>query len=163
MASEGEGSDGQLFSGLDPPRSPCFFPPGQKQLSPASLLMLRGFPRGCSSFQTIFLPRNKPQKDTLGLVAQRGFSLEEYFIGQSIGKGCSGAVYEAAAPATPTGDRDRVPKWRDGGGSALDAQGAAEAEEGFPLAIKMMWNISVRNPAALLAFLAIYLKVNICT
>uniref|UniRef100_A0A8C5WQZ4 Serine/threonine-protein kinase PINK1, mitochondrial n=1 Tax=Laticauda laticaudata TaxID=8630 RepID=A0A8C5WQZ4_LATLA len=95
--------------------------------------------------ETIFLPRNKPPKETLGLVAQRGFRLEEYFIGQAIGKGCSGAVYEAAAPATPTGDGDPVPERRDGGGGASDTQGVVEAEgwkEEFPLAIKMMWNIS---------------------
>ncbi|XP_026541398.1 serine/threonine-protein kinase PINK1, mitochondrial [Notechis scutatus] len=99
----------------------------------------------CRDIQTIFLPRNKPPKETLGLVAQRGFRLEEYFIGQSIGKGCSGAVYEAAAPATPTGDRDPVPERGDGGGGASDTQGVVEAEgwkEEFPLAIKMMWNIS---------------------
>ncbi|KAG8142468.1 hypothetical protein E2320_006367 [Naja naja] len=86
-------------------------------------------------FQTIFLPRNKPPKESLGLVAQRGFRLEEYFIGQSIGKGCSGAVYEAATPATPTGDRDPVPEQRDSSGGASETQGAVEAEgwkEGFP-------------------------------
>ncbi|XP_039223256.1 serine/threonine-protein kinase PINK1, mitochondrial isoform X2 [Crotalus tigris] len=99
----------------------------------------------CKDIQTIFLPRNKPQKDTLGLLARRGFSLEDYFIGQSIGKGCSGAVYEAAPPATGAGEGERGPQRRPGNGGASDVQGAAEAEgwkEGFPLAIKMMWNIS---------------------
>ncbi|XP_032087515.1 serine/threonine-protein kinase PINK1, mitochondrial isoform X2 [Thamnophis elegans] len=99
----------------------------------------------CRDIQTIFLPRNKPPKDPLGLLARRGFSLEDYFIGQSIGKGCSGAVYEAAAPAKPPGDGGRGPKRKEGAGGASEAQGAAEAEgwkEGFPLAIKMMWNIS---------------------
>ncbi|XP_058016931.1 serine/threonine-protein kinase PINK1, mitochondrial [Ahaetulla prasina] len=118
---------------------------GLALLEPAAAEEERRAAAACRDIQTIFLPRNKPQKDALGLLARRGFSLEEYFIGQSIGKGCSGAVYEAAAPAAPTGDRDRVPKRRDGGGGALDPQGAAEAEgwkEGFPLAIKMMWNIS---------------------
>ncbi|XP_063173466.1 serine/threonine-protein kinase PINK1, mitochondrial [Candoia aspera] len=95
----------------------------------------------CRDIQTIFIQRNKPRKDTLGLLAQRGFKLEEYFIGQSIGQGCSGAVYEAAAPAAPAGDRDMAPKQGDPEHS--DVQGAAEGwKEGFPLAIKMMWNIS---------------------
>ncbi|XP_070812123.1 serine/threonine-protein kinase PINK1, mitochondrial [Pituophis catenifer annectens] len=115
---------------------------GLALLEPAAAEEERRAAAACRDIQTIFHPRNKPQKDTLGLVARRGFSLEEYFIGQSIGKGCSGAVYEAVTPATPTGNRDRMPKRRDGGEGALDAQGAAEAEEGFPLAIKMMWNIS---------------------
>lgn len=52
-------------------------------------------------------------------------------------------MYEAAAPGTPARDGDMAPK--QGGPEHLDVQGAAEAEgwkEGFPLAIKMMWNIS---------------------
>ncbi|KAM6435502.1 serine/threonine-protein kinase PINK1, mitochondrial [Liasis olivaceus] len=113
---------------------------GLALLEPAAAAEERRAAAACQDIQTIFIQRNKPQKDTLGLLAQRGFKLEEYFIGQSIGKGCSGAVYEAAAPAAPVGDGDE----HDGGG-ASGVQGAAEAEgwkEGFPLAIKMMWNIS---------------------
>ncbi|KFQ95667.1 hypothetical protein Y956_03100, partial [Nipponia nippon] len=109
-------------------------------------------------FQTVFVGKNKPQKDPLSSFRWQGFKLEEYLIGQPIGKGCSAAVYEAAIPFS----RDRQGR---AGSSRLAGQGpavqrdrgsasqAAEEEpvekhqpkEAFPLAIKMMWNISVRS------------------
>ncbi|KFP23681.1 hypothetical protein N325_03996, partial [Colius striatus] len=47
-------------------------------------------------FQTVFVGKNKPQKDPLSSFRWQGFKLEEYLIGQPLGKGCNAAVYEAA-------------------------------------------------------------------
>ncbi|NXY21452.1 PINK1 kinase, partial [Atrichornis clamosus] len=105
------------------------------------------------SFQTVFVGKNKPQKDPLSSFRWQGFKLEEYLIGQPIGKGCSAAVYEAAIPFSPS-PRDRVESSclsaesvQQNHGSA--SQGADEEpvvkhqpKGAFPLAIKMMWNIS---------------------
>ncbi|KFQ72063.1 hypothetical protein N335_02261, partial [Phaethon lepturus] len=109
-------------------------------------------------FQTVFVGKNKPRKDPLSSFRWQGFKLEEYLIGQPIGKGCSAAVYEAAIPFSsdqqgraessrltgqgPAGLRDR--------GSASQVAEEEPVEQGqpkeaFPLAIKMMWNISVRS------------------
>ncbi|KFP44867.1 hypothetical protein N324_12132, partial [Chlamydotis macqueenii] len=109
-------------------------------------------------FQTVFVGKTKPQKDPLSSFRWQGFKLEEYLIGQPIGKGCSAAVYEAAIPSSP-GHRGRAessplagqgPAVQRDLGSALQAEEAEPVEKGppkeaFPLAIKMMWNISVRS------------------
>ncbi|NWU90496.1 PINK1 kinase, partial [Upupa epops] len=97
-------------------------------------------------FQTVFVGKNKPQKNPLSSFRWQGFKLEEYLIGQPIGKGCSAAVYEAAIPFSP-GRRDLPVE-----SSHPMGQGDTSAEEepvvkhqpqeAFPLAIKMMWNIS---------------------
>ncbi|XP_070615045.1 serine/threonine-protein kinase PINK1, mitochondrial isoform X2 [Erythrolamprus reginae] len=113
---------------------------GLALLEPAAAEEERRAAAACRDIQAIFLPRNKPARDTLGLLARRGFSLEEYSIGQSIGKGCSGAVYEASAPATPTAEEDWAPRQREGSGGPPEAE---TRQEGFPLAVKMMWNLSV--------------------
>ncbi|NXC10701.1 PINK1 kinase, partial [Orthonyx spaldingii] len=91
-------------------------------------------------FQTVFVGKNKPQKDPLSSYRWQGFKLEEYLIGQPIGKGCSAAVYEAAIPCRlPTMQQDR-------GSASHGAPGAPVVQHqpkgAFPLAIKMMWNIS---------------------
>ncbi|NWS46359.1 PINK1 kinase, partial [Probosciger aterrimus] len=98
-------------------------------------------------FQTVFVGKNKPQKDPLSSFRWQGFKLEEYLIGQPIGKGCSAAVYEAAIPFSRCGEGCVESRHLAGHGSASQA---AEEEpvvkhqpkEAFPLAIKMMWNIS---------------------
>lgn len=106
----------------------------------------------------MFVGKNKPQKDPLSSFRWQGFKLEEYLIGQPIGKGCSAAVYEAAIPfschrrgrAEDSHLAGQGPAVRQDHGSASQA---AEEEpivkhqpkEAFPLAIKMMWNISVRH------------------
>ncbi|NXJ17775.1 PINK1 kinase, partial [Dicrurus megarhynchus] len=105
----------------------------------------------CRHIQTVFVGKNKPQKDPLSSFRWQGFKLEEYLIGQPIGKGCSAAVYEAAIPFCPSprdrAESGRLPAVRQDRGSA--AQGAGEEpvvehqpKGAFPLAIKMMWNIS---------------------
>ncbi|XP_062821975.1 serine/threonine-protein kinase PINK1, mitochondrial [Anolis carolinensis] len=71
----------------------------------------------CQDIQDIFARRIQPPGEALALPRQHGFRLEDYAIGRPIGKGCSAAVYEAA-PLADTGTPS------------------------FPLAIKMMWNLS---------------------
>ncbi|KAF1589094.1 UNVERIFIED_CONTAM: Serine/threonine-protein kinase PINK1, mitochondrial, partial [Eudyptes pachyrhynchus] len=109
----------------------------------------------CRHIQTVFVGKNKPQKDPLSSFRWQGFKLEEYLIGQPIGKGCSAAVYEAAIPFSRdrrgraessrlAGQGPAVQRDRD---SASQAAGEEPIEkhqpkEAFPLAIKMMWNIS---------------------
>ncbi|XP_009868389.1 PREDICTED: serine/threonine-protein kinase PINK1, mitochondrial, partial [Apaloderma vittatum] len=80
---------------------------------------------------TVFVGKNKPQKDPLSSSRWQGFRLEEYLIGQPIGKGCSAAVYEAAIPFP--GSR---------GSAEEEPVEKHQPKEAFPLAIKMMWNIS---------------------
>ncbi|KAF1533329.1 Serine/threonine-protein kinase PINK1, mitochondrial, partial [Eudyptula albosignata] len=106
-------------------------------------------------FQTVFVGKNKPQKDPLSSFRWQGFKLEEYLIGQPIGKGCSAAVYEAAIPfshdrrgcAESSRLAGQGPAVQWDRGSASQAAGEEPIEkhqpkEAFPLAIKMMWNIS---------------------
>ncbi|NXI37273.1 PINK1 kinase, partial [Galbula dea] len=105
----------------------------------------------CRHIQTVFVGKNKPQKDPLSSSRWQGFKLEEYLIGQPLGKGCSAAVYEAAIPFSHS-------HWGKGESNPLAGQETAEQlehgsveeepvekhqpKEAFPLAIKMMWNIS---------------------
>ncbi|KAJ6656740.1 hypothetical protein lerEdw1_003071 [Lerista edwardsae] len=122
---------------------------GLTLLEPA-LAEQRQAAEACKDIQTIFIQRNKPPKNPLGLVRQRGFTLDEYFIGQSIGKGCSAAVYEAAIPFADSCTASQEPKV-GGCNNYADSQIQAAEEDpsqtggwraSFPLAIKMMWNIS---------------------
>ncbi|NWR77337.1 PINK1 kinase, partial [Centropus unirufus] len=106
-----------------------------------------------SSFQTVFVGKNKPRKNPLSCFRWQGFKLEEYLIGQPIGKGCCAAVYEAAIPSS--GDHHEESSFPSAQEPAVQldrgsaSQAAAEEpvekhqpKEAFPLAIKMMWNIS---------------------
>lgn len=100
------------------------------------------------SSQAIFTQKNKLVSDPLDTRCWHGFHLEDYLIGQSIGKGCSAAVYEATMPTLPQhlkktacvgllrNGPDVLPKGVDGE--------QAPGTLAFPFAIKMMWNISVR-------------------
>lgn len=79
----------------------------------------------------------------------QGFQLEEYLIGQSIGQGCSAAVYEATMPVWPQNlEAAKSTRLLPGRGPEIIPRGEEEARApqapAFPLAIKMMWNISVR-------------------
>ncbi|XP_013808925.2 serine/threonine-protein kinase PINK1, mitochondrial isoform X2 [Apteryx mantelli] len=110
---------------------------------------------------TVFVGKNKPLKDPLSSFRWQGFKLDEYLIGQPIGKGCSGAVYEAAIPLSSACQgrvesdhlAEKGPTTQPNHGSALQR---AEEEPGhkrqqnaaFPLAIKMMWNISAGSSSA---------------
>lgn len=74
-----------------------------------------------------------------------GYKLEDYIIGNQIGKGSNAAVYEAAAPFAPLKES-----------KSSQVQPGEDEEEGetarsltccslkrFPLALKMMWNFGV--------------------
>ncbi|NXJ69563.1 PINK1 kinase, partial [Rostratula benghalensis] len=109
----------------------------------------------CRHIQTVFVGKNKPQKDPLSSFRCQGFKLEEYLIGQPIGKGCSGAVYEAAIPFScgSQGHAESSSLAKQGPVVQQDSGWASQVaeeepvvnhqpKEAFPLAIKMMWNIS---------------------
>ncbi|XP_066838379.1 serine/threonine-protein kinase PINK1, mitochondrial [Anser cygnoides] len=101
----------------------------------------------CGSIQTVFVRKNKAPKNPLSSFRWRGFRLEEYLIGQPLGKGCSAAVYEAAIPLPPDGQGSAQSSRLAGEGQQDRTAGEQPAakpqqEEAFPLAIKMMWNIS---------------------
>ncbi|NXO01975.1 PINK1 kinase, partial [Rhinopomastus cyanomelas] len=100
----------------------------------------------CRHIQTVFVGKNKPQKNPLNSLRCQGFKLEEYLIGQPIGKGCSAAVYEAAIPFAPSCQdlpvENSHPTRQDGGSAEEEHVEKHQPQEAFPLAIKMMWNIS---------------------
>ncbi|NXX86948.1 PINK1 kinase, partial [Urocolius indicus] len=98
-------------------------------------------------FQMVFVGKNKPQKDPLSSFRWRGFKLEEYLIGQPLGKGCSAAVYEAAIPSSQhpqrfVGQGPVVQQEHSSASQAAEEEPVVKPREAFPLAIKMMWNIS---------------------
>ncbi|KAJ8780869.1 hypothetical protein J1605_000912 [Eschrichtius robustus] len=100
----------------------------------------------CDEIQALFTQKNKLLPDPLDARRWQGFRLEEYLIGKSVGKGCSAAVYEAAMPVLPqhqqvAGSIGLLP----GRGPEIVPRGEEEQAPlapAFPLAIKMMWNIS---------------------
>ncbi|KAM9109128.1 serine/threonine-protein kinase PINK1, mitochondrial isoform 2-T2 [Megaptera novaeangliae] len=100
----------------------------------------------CDEIQAVFTQKNKLLPDPLDARRWQGFRLEEYLIGKSIGKGCSAAVYEATVPVLPqdqqvAGSIGLLP----GRGPEVVPRGEEEQAPpapAFPLAIKMMWNIS---------------------
>ena len=100
----------------------------------------------CSS-QAIFTQKNKLLPDPLDTRCWQGFRLEEYVIGQPIGKGCSAAVYEATVPVLPQSLEVARSIGLPGRGpdTAPQEEEPASRAPGFPLALKMMWNISVRR------------------
>lgn len=88
--------------------------------------------------------------DALDTRRGQGFRLEDYLIGQPIGKGCSAAVYEATVPALSQHLEKAEPTWPLPGRDPAVAPRGEEGEQApgalaFPFAIKMMWNISVRT------------------
>lgn len=108
--------------------------PSLGSLDAPSRFLILGSP---PSFQTVFVGKNKPQKNPLSSFRWQGFRLEEYHIGQPIGKGCSAAVYEAAIPFSH--------HCRGRGSAEEEPVEKHQPKQAFPLAIKMMWNISVRG------------------
>ncbi|XP_065594344.1 serine/threonine-protein kinase PINK1, mitochondrial-like [Cyrtonyx montezumae] len=94
----------------------------------------------CGRIQTVFVGKSKAQKDPLSSLRWQGFKLEDYLIGQPLGKGCSAAVYEATIPSSSSHQEST-------GSSAPpvaeeEPAGKCQQQAAFPLAIKMMWNIS---------------------
>ncbi|XP_046517288.1 serine/threonine-protein kinase PINK1, mitochondrial [Equus quagga] len=101
----------------------------------------------CQDIQAIFTQKNKLLPDPLDTRRWQGFRLEEYLIGQSIGKGCSAAVYEATVPVLPQNlEVAKSTGLLPGRGPDITPRGEEEERAprapAFPLAIKMMWNIS---------------------
>ncbi|XP_047725501.1 serine/threonine-protein kinase PINK1, mitochondrial [Prionailurus viverrinus] len=98
----------------------------------------------CQEIQAIFTQKNKLLPDPLDTRCWQGFRLEEYVIGQPIGKGCSAAVYEATVPVLPQSLEVARSIGLPGRGpdTAPQEEEPASRAPGFPLAIKMMWNIS---------------------
>ncbi|EPQ03626.1 Serine/threonine-protein kinase PINK1, mitochondrial [Myotis brandtii] len=96
--------------------------------------------------RTVFTQKSKLLPDPLDTRRWQGFQLEEYLIGQFIGKGCSAAVYEATMPVLPR-NLEVAKSIRLLPGRAPDVIPPGEEEAraprppAFPLAIKMMWNI----------------------
>jgi hypothetical protein len=86
--------------------------------------------------------------DPLDTRCWQGFRLEDYLIGQAIGKGCNAAVYEATMPTLPQHLEKAKHLGLIGKGPDVVLKGAdgeqAPGTPTFPFAIKMMWNISVR-------------------
>nr|KAF6507222.1 PTEN induced kinase 1 [Rousettus aegyptiacus] len=100
----------------------------------------------CQEIQAIFTQKSKLLPDPLDTRCWQGFQLEEYLIGQSIGKGCSAAVYEATMPVLPQKlEVSESTRLLPEGGPDIISRGEKEQAPrapAFPLAIKMMWNIS---------------------
>lgn len=81
-----------------------------------------------------------------------GYKLEDYVIGKQIGKGCNAAVYEAAAPFAPLGTNGEcslVELKQDGEERDVRAPLNFPRPHGYPLAVKMMWNIGVGSSSAM--------------
>nr|XP_036855450.1 serine/threonine-protein kinase PINK1, mitochondrial [Manis javanica] len=101
----------------------------------------------CQEIQSIFTQKNKLLPDPLDTGRSQGFQLEEYLIGRPLGKGCSAAVYEATMPVLPR-KLEVAKNLRLLPGRGPDTIPRDEEEDRtprdsvFPLAIKMMWNIS---------------------
>ncbi|KAL1777149.1 serine serine/threonine-protein kinase PINK1, mitochondrial [Sigmodon hispidus] len=100
----------------------------------------------CQEIQAIFTQKNKLVSDPLDSRCWQGFRLEDYLIGQSIGKGCSAAVYEATMPTLPQHlEKAKCISLLRKGPDVLPKRTDKEQAPGapaFPFAIKMMWNIS---------------------
>lgn len=74
-----------------------------------------------------------------------GYRLEDYVIGNQIGKGSNAAVYEAAAslaPLAPLKDEACVVELKEDGEQPVRPLTCCSLRN-FPLAIKMMWNFGV--------------------
>uniref|UniRef100_A0A8C8TGM9 Serine/threonine-protein kinase PINK1, mitochondrial n=1 Tax=Peromyscus maniculatus bairdii TaxID=230844 RepID=A0A8C8TGM9_PERMB len=97
----------------------------------------------CQEIQAIFTQKSKLVSDPLDTRCWQGFRLEDYLIGQSIGKGCSAAVYEATVPTLPQHlEKAKCVGLLRKGPDVLPKGADGERAPAFPFAIKMMWNIS---------------------
>lgn len=92
----------------------------------------------CQEIQAVF--RKKRFQSPLKPFTS-GYKLEDYIIGNQIGKGSNAAVYEAAAQFGPPKQNDRTVQMReDEEGSPTSRSLTCCSLRNFPLAIKMMWN-----------------------
>lgn len=77
-----------------------------------------------------------------------GYKLEDYIIGNQIGKGSNAAVYEAAARFAPPKESNRkcsLVQLREDEeeGETSRSLTCCSSLRNFPLAVKMMWNFGV--------------------
>ncbi|XP_036960001.1 serine/threonine-protein kinase PINK1, mitochondrial [Acanthopagrus latus] len=93
----------------------------------------------CQEIQAVF--RKKRFQSPLKPFTS-GYKLEDYIIGNQIGKGSNAAVYEAAAPfAPPTESKSSLVELREDEEEVGTARSLTCCSlKTFPLAIKMMWN-----------------------
>lgn len=93
----------------------------------------------CQEIQAVFSKRKfqTPLKPFTS-----GYKLEDYIIGNQIGKGSNAAVYEAAAQFAPPkeGDSSLVQMREDEEESQRSRSLTCCSLRNFPMAIKMMWN-----------------------
>ncbi|KAF4096418.1 serine/threonine-protein kinase PINK1, mitochondrial [Onychostoma macrolepis] len=97
----------------------------------------------CQEIQAVF--RKKKFQTPLKSFTS-GYKLEDYVIGNQIGKGCNAAVYEAAAPFAPPAESGKCSLVEVNQKETDDDNKKAEplrfsAAPSYPLAMKMMWNI----------------------
>ncbi|MEQ2187242.1 hypothetical protein GOODEAATRI_002686 [Goodea atripinnis] len=102
----------------------------------------------CQEIQAVF--KKKRFQSTLRPFAS-GFKLEDYIIGNQIGKGSNAAVYAAAAqfarPKEPERDSSML-ELRDNEEDLQTVRSPACCSlRSFPLAIKMLWNFGVATAA----------------
>lgn len=94
----------------------------------------------CQEIQAVFSKRRfqTPLKPFTS-----GYKLEDYVIGNQIGKGSNAAVYEAAAQFAPPKEADSSPVQmrEDEEESQTPRSLTCCSLRNFPMAIKMMWNI----------------------
>ncbi|XP_008412735.1 serine/threonine-protein kinase PINK1, mitochondrial [Poecilia reticulata] len=95
----------------------------------------------CQEIQAVF--KKKKIQSTLRPFTS-GFKLEDYVIGNQIGKGSNAAVYEAAAQFAPPKETERdstLVELRDNEEEVQKVRSPACCSlRNFPLAIKMLWN-----------------------
>ncbi|TNN23151.1 Serine/threonine-protein kinase PINK1, mitochondrial [Liparis tanakae] len=75
-----------------------------------------------------------------------GYKLEDYTIGNQIGKGSNAAVYEAAARFAPQESHGKRSKIQPGGEEEQEETTPSLtccSLHTFPMAVKMMWNFGV--------------------
>ncbi|XP_076840090.1 serine/threonine-protein kinase PINK1, mitochondrial [Brachyhypopomus gauderio] len=95
----------------------------------------------CQEIQALF--RKKKFQSPLKPFAS-GYKLEDYVIGNQIGKGCNAVVYEAAVPFTPLRGSSRcslLELKQSRGENNSSALQRVPSTASYPLAVKMMWNI----------------------
>ncbi|MBN3288834.1 PINK1 kinase, partial [Polyodon spathula] len=99
----------------------------------------------CQEIQALFHNKAKKHESPLKPFTT-GYKLEDYVIGQQIGKGCNAAVYEAAAPFAAPWKPEQVSHVQapPRGEALLDTGLALTSRPArLPLAVKMMWNFTV--------------------
>lgn len=72
-----------------------------------------------------------------------GYKLEDYVLGNQIGKGCNAAVYEAALPFAVPKESEKCSLVELKSNSNEESATRFPFPTRYPLAMKMMWNMGV--------------------